>query len=84
MLRENPQQRPNIYQVIREVCLMRGTDIPIKDVSSSPLFYLIPWLILPDIFSQDTVRGSKEPTSTIPRIKRRFTTHGRRIQGACR
>lgn len=35
MLRENPQQRPNIYQVIREVCLIRGTDIPIKDVSPS-------------------------------------------------
>lgn len=32
MLRENPQQRPNIYQVIREVCLIRGTDIPIKDI----------------------------------------------------
>lgn len=34
MLRENPQQRPNIYEVIREVCLIRGTDIPIKDVSA--------------------------------------------------
>ncbi|SLM41035.1 nak protein kinase [Lasallia pustulata] len=32
MLRENPQLRPNIYQVLREVCLMRGTDIPIKDI----------------------------------------------------
>ncbi|KAL8688213.1 MAG: hypothetical protein Q9218_005819, partial [Villophora microphyllina] len=32
MLRENPQARPNIYQVIREVSLMRGTDIPIKDI----------------------------------------------------
>lgn len=32
MLRESPQARPNIYQVIREVCSMRGTDIPIKDV----------------------------------------------------
>lgn len=32
MLRENPQLRPNIYQVVREVCMMRGTDIPIKDV----------------------------------------------------
>ncbi len=33
MLRENPQQRPNIYQVVREVSVLRGTDIPIKDVS---------------------------------------------------
>ncbi len=32
MLRESPQLRPNIYQVMREVCLMRGTDVPIKDV----------------------------------------------------
>ncbi|KAI4252483.1 MAG: hypothetical protein LQ352_004263, partial [Teloschistes flavicans] len=32
MLRENPQGRPTIYQVIREVSLMRGTDIPIKDI----------------------------------------------------
>ena len=32
MLRENPKQRPNIYQVVREVSLMRGIDTPIKDV----------------------------------------------------
>lgn len=32
MLRELPQARPNIYQVIREVSLMRGSDIPIKDI----------------------------------------------------
>ncbi|KAL8703398.1 MAG: hypothetical protein Q9201_003427 [Fulgogasparrea decipioides] len=32
MLREKPQARPNIYQVVREVSLMRGTDIPIKDI----------------------------------------------------
>ena len=33
MLRESPQLRPSIYQVVREVCLIRGTEIPIKDVS---------------------------------------------------
>jgi len=33
MLREDPKARPNIYQVMREVCTMRGTDVPIKDVS---------------------------------------------------
>ncbi|KAL8965464.1 MAG: hypothetical protein Q9183_003839 [Haloplaca sp. 2 TL-2023] len=32
MLREQPQARPNIYQVVREVSLMRGTDVPIKDI----------------------------------------------------
>jgi AP2-associated kinase len=33
MLREDPKARPNIYQFMREVCAMRGTDVPIKDVS---------------------------------------------------
>ncbi|KAL8932708.1 MAG: hypothetical protein Q9211_006161, partial [Gyalolechia sp. 1 TL-2023] len=32
MLREMPQARPNIYQVVREVSLLRGTDVPIKDI----------------------------------------------------
>jgi AP2-associated kinase len=33
MLRELPHQRPNIYQIIREVCYMRGREVPIQDVS---------------------------------------------------
>ncbi|KAI9653755.1 MAG: hypothetical protein M1821_006950 [Bathelium mastoideum] len=32
MLRENPQVRPNIYQVVVEVCAMRCADVPIKDI----------------------------------------------------
>ena len=36
MLREKPSQRPNIYQVVREVAAIRGTDIPIQDVWASP------------------------------------------------
>ncbi|EUC32953.1 hypothetical protein COCCADRAFT_97274 [Bipolaris zeicola 26-R-13] len=32
MLRENPQHRPNIYQVVAEVCSMRHRPIPIKDI----------------------------------------------------
>ncbi|KAF2231344.1 hypothetical protein EV356DRAFT_569649 [Viridothelium virens] len=32
MLRENPKSRPNIYQVIVEVCAMRGADVPVKDI----------------------------------------------------
>ncbi|KAL7269793.1 Ark- serine/threonine protein kinase [Rhizina undulata] len=35
MLRESPQLRPNIYLVVREVCLMRRRDIPIKDIYST-------------------------------------------------
>jgi AP2-associated kinase len=32
MLKEDPKQRPNIYQVVKEVCSMRGTEVPIKDI----------------------------------------------------
>ncbi|KAF1945724.1 hypothetical protein EJ02DRAFT_395391 [Clathrospora elynae] len=32
MLRENPQHRPNIYQVVAEVCSMRHRAVPIKDI----------------------------------------------------
>ncbi|KAI4210768.1 MAG: hypothetical protein LQ351_006444 [Letrouitia transgressa] len=32
MLGENPQARPNIYQVVRDVCLLRGCDVPIRDI----------------------------------------------------
>lgn len=32
MLKENPNSRPNIYQVLREACLMQGIEVPIKDV----------------------------------------------------
>ncbi|KXT14729.1 hypothetical protein AC579_6369 [Pseudocercospora musae] len=32
MLKEDPRNRPNIYQVIKEVCSMRGSEIPIKDI----------------------------------------------------
>jgi hypothetical protein len=39
MLRENPQSRPNIYQVIVEVCSMRHRPIPIKDVCLLPTFH---------------------------------------------
>lgn len=33
MLRESPQMRPNIYQVLREACAMQGREPPVKDVS---------------------------------------------------
>lgn len=41
MLKENPQKRPNIYQVVREVCLMRGKEVPIKDVSYTDSIFSI-------------------------------------------
>jgi hypothetical protein len=33
MLKENPQKRPTIYEVVREVCSMQGKEVPIRDVS---------------------------------------------------
>ncbi|KAF2664209.1 hypothetical protein BT63DRAFT_429729 [Microthyrium microscopicum] len=32
MLKEDPKQRPNIYQVVKESCAMRGIECPIKDI----------------------------------------------------
>ncbi|KAL4736168.1 kinase-like domain-containing protein [Aspergillus similis] len=32
MLKESAQKRPNIYQVLREVCQMQGREVPIKDI----------------------------------------------------
>jgi serine/threonine protein kinase len=34
MLREKPQSRPNIYQVVKEISSMRGTALKIKDARS--------------------------------------------------
>lgn len=51
MLREHPQKRPNIYQVVCQVCHMQGKDIPIRDVSTKPLPPIpIPKLTRVDIF----------------------------------
>ncbi|KAM7221430.1 Serine/threonine-protein kinase ppk30 [Rhypophila decipiens] len=33
-LRENQQQRPNIYQVLKEACAMQGREPPVKDIYS--------------------------------------------------
>ncbi|EAW08142.1 putative serine/threonine protein kinase [Aspergillus clavatus NRRL 1] len=35
MLKENPQQRPTIYEVVREVCTMQGKEVPIRDIYAS-------------------------------------------------
>ncbi|KAF4552929.1 Serine/threonine-protein kinase ppk30-like protein [Elsinoe fawcettii] len=32
MLKENPRDRPNIFRVVQEVCSIRGTPVPIKDI----------------------------------------------------
>ncbi|KAM5450886.1 Ark- serine/threonine protein kinase [Microsporum audouinii] len=35
MLKEHPKERPNIYQVLRETCRMRGKEVPIRDIYSN-------------------------------------------------
>jgi hypothetical protein len=35
MLKENPQKRPNIYEVVKEVCDMQKKEVPIRDVRSA-------------------------------------------------
>jgi AP2-associated kinase len=40
MLRENPQVRPNIYQVLREVCAMQGREPPVRDVSDKDCHFV--------------------------------------------
>ncbi|GAT21464.1 serine/threonine protein kinase [Aspergillus luchuensis] len=32
MLKEHPQKRPNIFEVVREICHMQGKDVPIRDI----------------------------------------------------
>ncbi|KAF7719300.1 Uncharacterized protein PECH_004763 [Penicillium ucsense] len=34
MLMENPQKRPNIYEVVKEICDMQGKIVPIRDIYS--------------------------------------------------
>jgi AP2-associated kinase len=34
MLREQPSQRPNIYQVLQKACQMQGKEVPIRDIYS--------------------------------------------------
>ncbi|KAJ9193233.1 hypothetical protein DTO021D3_1945 [Paecilomyces variotii] len=34
MLREQPQKRPNIYEVLKEACQMSGREVPVQDIYS--------------------------------------------------
>jgi AP2-associated kinase len=47
MLKENPQKRPNIYEVVKEVCDMQKKEVPIRDVRS-PLCDPNNWTKFPD------------------------------------
>lgn len=70
MLREKPQLRPNIYEVVRELCLMQGVDIPIRDVSFSSNFQSNANFL--DLRWTNTIRNSPESTSTKVRSTHTF------------
>jgi AP2-associated kinase len=36
-LQPDPRNRPNVYQVLKEVCLMRSVEVPIKDIYAHPV-----------------------------------------------
>jgi len=76
MLKENPKSRPNIYQVLREACLMQGIEVPIKDVCPP---YLPPRskLIMVDIRRKNTVGVKAKPTITQSRSHHQRTIHSR-------
>lgn len=40
MLKEDPQARPNIYQVLKGACAMQGREVPVKDVWSALAYHL--------------------------------------------
>lgn len=83
MLRESPQLRPNIYQIMREVCLMRGTENPIKDVSLQCLRQT-PSLCFADLHWQVRVRKSGKPTAAHIPLDNGLSTYGWSFQGTSR
>ena len=68
MLREDPKARPNIYQVVREVSAMRGTDVPIKDVSVVLLFRRN-LANSEDLYGANSIGDSSKPASPYPRAQ---------------
>lgn len=64
MLKEKPSSRPNIYQVLREACLMQGIEVPIKDVGHIEDI-ADPKLMLVDIRRKDTIRNPTKSTIAI-------------------
>ena len=63
MLKENPKSRPNIYQVLREACLMQGLAVPIKDVGQYPSLGG-PILIRSDLCWANTIRIKTKSTAS--------------------
>lgn len=69
MLRESPQQRPNIYQVVAETCDMRHRACPIKDVCTTTR--LTESLLTRQIYSgrtQSEARRNQQLPPTEPQV----------------
>lgn len=72
MLREDPQPRPNIYQVVREGCLMQGREVPIKDVCwSSYCPHALSWTNprLLHRYTRTQHNRNREPGRSLPRTR---------------
>lgn len=66
MLKEDPRNRPNIYQVLRESCSMRGKEVPIRDVSTvHGLSQILDVNVVPDICKPFSVRIPPVPTASL-------------------
>lgn len=61
MLKENPQKRPNIYEVLREACHMQGKECPIKDVRRPSLRVELRILTVIDLRQSLYIRSSSVP-----------------------
>jgi hypothetical protein len=62
MLRENPQKRPNIYEVVQEMCHMQGKEVPIRDVRAIFYYrYAIFTNAKVDLLEPNGFRDAKEP-----------------------
>jgi AP2-associated kinase len=68
MLRENPKQRPNVYQVLKEACAMQGIEVPIRDVSSGLPFTHDNTDQFSDLYWSFGIRSSQKPSFAIPAI----------------
>jgi hypothetical protein len=67
MLREKPEGRPNVYQVLREACQLQGIEVPIKDVRYTDHFRRPP-LIRSDIRWENRLTYETEPVITQPEL----------------
>jgi hypothetical protein len=66
MLKEQPSARPNIYQVLREACVMQGIEVSIKDVCSYPISVKLK-LTPVDICTENPIGNEAKPTTAIAR-----------------